>query len=295
MDAATPSTVALAGQRRLAADAGGLNQLKALAGQDSKSAVKETARQFEALFMQELLKSMRSASIKSGLVDNEQSDLGTQLLDQQWAQQMTGQPGGLSALIEKQLSRQVAPSPGPQAAVAGALPGRSAQPMSTVEAVAGKGRQAEFLTRNLESARQVERETGIPASYMIGQAGLETGWGRKPIRLADGSNAHNLFGIKAGPGWQGKVAEVTTTEYIDGVPHKIKQKFRAYDSPADSFRDYARLISTSPRYAKVMQNLHTPEAFAASMQKAGYATGPQYASALSRTIQSTLMLQRAQA
>ena len=296
MSAAPTSTVALAGQRRLAADAGSLNQLNALAGKDSKAAVKETARQFEALFMQELLKSMRSASVKSGLVDNEQSDLGTQLLDQQWAQQMTGQPGGLSDLIEKQLSRQVAPNPGQAAApVTGRLSGRSIQGLSTVEAVGGKGRQADFVARNLEAAQQVERESGIPASYMIGQAGLETGWGRSPIRNADGSNANNLFGVKAGPGWKGRVAEVTTTEYVDGVAHKVKQKFRAYDSPADSFRDYARLISTNPRYAKVMENLHTPEAFAASMKKAGYATAPQYASALSRTINSTLMLQRAQA
>jgi peptidoglycan hydrolase FlgJ len=292
MNAAAPSTVSLAGQRRLAADAGSLNQLSALAGKDSKAAVKETSRQFEALFMQELLKSMRSASLKSGLVDNEQSDLGTQLLDQQWAQQMTGLPGGIGELIEKQLARQVTPAPNPTPAPVASL---TPAPPSTVEAVGAKGRQAGFIARHWEAAQQVERESGIPAGYMLGQAGLETGWGRSPIKNADGSHAHNLFGIKAGPGWKGKVAEVTTTEYIDGVPRKMKQRFRSYDSPAESLRDYARMIGTSPRYAQVMQNLHTPQAFASSMQKAGYATGPQYAAALTRTIQSTLMIQRAQA
>jgi peptidoglycan hydrolase FlgJ len=128
---------------------------------------------------------------------------------------------------------------------------------------------------------------------MIGQAAHETGWGRSEIRNADGSNAHNLFGIKAGPGWKGKVAEITTTEYINGEPRKVSAKFRAYGSYAESFRDYARLITQSPRYSQVMGSLHSPQAFAAKLQNAGYATDPQYASKLSRVINTTLNVQRA--
>lgn len=291
MDLSTSSTVSFAGQRGLVADARSLNQLNTLAGKDSKAAIKETARQFESLFMQELLKSMRDASMKSGLIDNPQSDLGTQLLDQQWGQMMSGVKGGLGELIEKQLSQQMAP-----AAPVAIMPA----PLSTVDlgrAASSKAsvNQANFVSKHNQAAEQVSRETGIPASYMIGQAGHETGWGRSEIRKADGGSAFNLFGIKAGPGWKGKVAEVTTTEYINGQPQKVVAKFRAYDSYADSFRDYARLISKSPRYAEAMNNLHSAQAFASSLQKGGYATDPQYATKLSRAIHTTLNLQRAQA
>lgn len=100
------------------------------------------------------------------------------------------------------------------------------------------------------AAARVAQESGIPASFMLGQAGHETGWGKSEIKNADGSNAHNLFGIKAGKGWTGKVAEVTTTEYIDGVARKVTARFRAYGSYEESFRDYARLITSNPRYEK---------------------------------------------
>jgi flagellar protein FlgJ len=138
----------------------------------------------------------------------------------------------------------------------------------------------------------VAADSGIPASFMLGQAGHETGWGRSEIRNADGSNAFNLFGIKATPGWKGKVAEVTTTEYINGEPRKVTARFRAYDSYEASFRDYARMIGNSPRYQAAMQNLHSGQAFATQLQKAGYATDPQYAAKLSRAINATLALQR---
>ena len=302
------STVALAGQRGLAADSKALNGLNALAGKDSKAAIKETARQFEALFMRELLKSMRDATMKSGLMDSEQGDFATDMLDQQYAQQMVGLPRGLSAMIERQLSQQIAPS---GAGAGGGAPSASAfsgsQARSTVDAVAAQARAlgssnagassgspgaATFVSQHNAAAQQVARESGIPAAFMLGQAAHETGWGRSHIRGADGSNSFNLFGIKAGPGWNGKVAEITTTEYIGGQPRKVVAKFRAYDSYADSFRDYARLIGNNPRYAKVMDNLHSPQSFAANLQKAGYATDPQYANKLSRVINTAMNLQR---
>ncbi|MCU0941123.1 MAG: glucosaminidase domain-containing protein, partial [Hydrogenophaga sp.] len=119
-------------------------------------------------------------------------------------------------------------------------------------------------------------------------------WGRGEIRHADGSPAHNLFGIKATAGWTGKVAEITTTEYIDGEPRKVTAKFRAYDSYEESFRDYARLITNSPRYEAVMDQVHSVQGFANGLQRAGYATDPAYAAKLSRAINTTLSLQRAQ-
>jgi flagellar protein FlgJ len=107
---------------------------------------------------------------------------------------------------------------------------------------------------------------------MLGQAGHETGWGKSAIKKADGSDSFNLFGIKATKGWTGKVAEVTTTEYINGVPRKVEAKFRAYDSYEESFRDYARLISQNPRYANAMQATGNAKDYASALQKAGYLT-----------------------
>ena len=274
----------------LAADPSALNALRysAGSGKDDKAALKEAAKQFESLFMRELIKSMREATEKSGLMDGEGTNLGTDLLDQQFAVQLSGLPGGLSEAIQRQLGRQIVPGD----AAAGADPLPAASETSTVGRVSAGPRQAGFVAQHSEAAAMVARESGIPASFMIGQAGHETGWGRSEIRHADGSDAHNLFGIKATGGWKGKVAEITTTEYIDGEPRKLTARFRAYDSYADSFRDYAKLISQSPRYEPVMDQLHSVQGFASGLQQAGYATDPQYAAKLSRAINATLSLQR---
>ncbi len=154
-----------------------------------------------------------------------------------------------------------------------------------------KGR-TNFVQSHLGAAQRVARESGIPAHYMLGQAGHETGWGQSEIRGAGGANSFNLFGIKATGGWTGKVAEITTTEYINGEARKVKAKFRAYDSYEESFRDYARLISQNPRYAQAMQSRGSAKDYAAALQKAGYATDPQYANKLSRAIDSAHAVQR---
>lgn len=274
----------------LAADPSALNALRfGAGGGNDKAALKEAAKQFESLFMRELIKSMREATSKSGLMDNEGSDLGTDLLDQQFAVQLSGLPGGLSEAIERQLGRQMG------GATAAATPGAAASATpSTVGRVGTGSRQAGFVSQHTQAAEVVARESGIPASYMIGQAGHETGWGKSEIRHRDGSNSFNLFGIKATSSWKGKVAEVVTTEYVNGVPRKQVAKFRAYDSYADSFRDYAKLIGNSPRYDKAMDQIGSVHGFATGLQKAGYATDPQYAAKLSRAINTTLQLQRAQ-
>lgn len=274
----------------LAADPSALNALRfGAGGGNDKAALKEAAKQFESLFMRELIKSMREATSKSGLMDNEGSDMGTDLLDQQFAVQLSGLPGGLSEAIERQLGRQMG------GATAAATPGAAASATpSTVGRVGTGSRQAGFVSQHTQAAEVVARESGIPASYMIGQAGHETGWGKSEIRHRDGSNSFNLFGIKATSSWKGKVAEVVTTEYVNGVPRKQVAKFRAYDSYADSFRDYAKLIGNSPRYDKAMDQIGSVQGFATGLQKAGYATDPQYAAKLSRAINTTLQLQRAQ-
>jgi len=297
----------------LAADAGSLNKLKMQAGLATPESIKETAKQFESLFMRELIKSMREATMKSGMLDNPGSDLGTDLLDQQFAVQMSGRPGGLSDLIAAQLSRQMgvaSPAAANPSANASTTIGASSSDNSSASlnslsalqkasslaaysknAVKPTASQSNFVDQHTAAAIRIEKETGIPASYMVGQAGHETGWGKFEIKKAGGEPSYNLFGIKAGAGWKGKTAEVTTTEYVNGVAHKKTAKFRAYDSYDESFRDYARLITQSPRYAKVTEQTGSAFAFASSLQKAGYATDPNYATKLSRAIETTQRLQ----
>jgi len=283
----------------LAADTRSLNTLKLNAGQNSPEAIKETAKQLESLFMRELIKSMREATMKSGLTDSDQGNLGTDLLDQQLSVSMSGLPGGLSDTIARQLSRQMGmPDPTPASKtgtpVSSATSGKAAISAYT-SAIKPTASQTGFVQKLSAAAANAEKLSGIPASYMIGQAGHETGWGQHEIRNKDGSPSFNLFGIKAGANWNGKVTEVTTTEYVNGEPKKTVAKFRAYNSYEESFKDYARLINESPRYAQARQQTGSVQAFASGLQRAGYATDPQYAAKLSRAIQTTQQLQRAQA
>jgi flagellar protein FlgJ len=145
--------------------------------------------------------------------------------------------------------------------------------------------QQEFVDRMRPHAEAAGRSTGIPAHLIMGQAALESGWGKREILNADGSSSHNLFGIKAGPDWKGKVAEVTTTEYHNGVATKQVERFRAYGSYAEGFRDYAALLGDNPRYAAAL-GMKDGRAFADAMQKAGYATDPRYADKLAGVIGS---------
>jgi peptidoglycan hydrolase FlgJ len=317
----------------LASDSRGVDALRASAARDPKAAIREAAKQFEALFMQQLMKSMRQASLGSGMLDNSGSQLGTEMLDTQFSAKMAGLPGGLSDVIARHLERQLGaamapadasadgpadgaadrpaldsdsrgPAAGPAAAtLGGSRPAHGATPRTGELSP----NQAGFVQQHASAARAAQASSGIPAGFMVAQAAHETGWGRGEIRNADGSASHNLFGIKAGAHWKGAVAEVTTTEVIDGEARKVKAKFRAYGSYAESFNDYARLISESPRYAQALAQARTASAgaaagsapdvtaqkFALELQRAGYATDPLYAQKLTRTINATLQLQRA--
>ena len=283
----------------LAADAKSLGNLKMEAGKQTPESIKETAKQFESMFMKELLKSMRdaNAAMKSGELDNAGSDLGTDLLDQQFAVQMSGQPGGLGEMIAAQLTRQMgAPADGTpsiQKSLQPTDPARNVGPVGKTGKAPTAG-QVAFVNKLSDAAAKAEQATGIPAGYMIGQAGHETGWGQHEIKNKGGTPSFNLFGIKATSGWTGKVADVTTTEFKDGVAEKKVAKFRSYGSYEEAFKDYAKLIGDSPRYAKAKLATSSPQAFASGLQKAGYATDPEYAAKLSRAINTTLQLRRVQ-
>jgi flagellar protein FlgJ len=276
----------------LATDARGLESLRRNAASDPKAAVRDAAKQFESLFMNELLKSMRQATASSGMMDNEATKLGTEMLDAQLANKMAGGPGSLADIIAKQLERQMGLTPGPipnTRSANGSLPTvarADAVPKVPEKSAAG------FVQQHTDAAKAAEAATGIPAAFMIAQSAHETGWGKKEIIGRDGSNSNNLFGIKAGANWKGPTVDVMTTEYIGGRPQKVVQKFRAYASHAESFADYAKLMKDSPRYQGVVAAGADAKGFAQGLQKAGYATDPAYAQKLSRVIDTTLRLQR---
>jgi peptidoglycan hydrolase FlgJ len=268
----------------ISTDTRALDALRSNAARDPKAAIKEAAKQFEALFMQQLMKSMREATVSSGMLDNAGTQMGTDMLDQQLSTKMTGMPGGLADAIARQLERQM--GGGAATVVAPVAPEpKDSQPISKI--------QTDFLHQHLNAALAAQAQTGIPAPFMVAQAAHETGWGQRNIKNADGTPSHNLFGIKAGANWSGPVAQITTTEVVDGQARKVTAKFRAYASDAESFADYAKLLKDSPRYAQVVANPGTAQAFAQGLQRAGYATDPAYADKLTRTINTTLRVQRA--
>jgi flagellar protein FlgJ len=273
-------------------DARGLESLKGAAAKDPKAVVREAAKQFESLFMQQLLKTMRESSQSTGMLDNEATKLGSEMLDTQWSTKLSGMPGGLSDVIAKQLERQMGMNPGPipKNESANRTPVNPLKPNAEVKIPQQSA--LGFVQQHQTAAKQAEATSGIPASFMIAQAAHETGWGRKEIRHTDGTPAHNLFGIKAGSNWNGPTADVVTTEYVNGQPRKMVQKFRAYSSYAESFADYANLMKSSPRYAQVVKSGDNAHGFAQGLQRAGYATDPAYAEKLGKVINTTLRLQR---
>ena len=285
--------MAISGLSNTTGDAGALDALRdasgsalrARAATDPKAAIKMAAKQFEAIFMQQLMKSMRESSLGTGMLENSGTQMGTEMLDTQLSNKMSGMPGGLADVIARQLERQMSSVvPSTTSSGAAAAPAK----VSSV-----KPNQEEFLRMHNEAAAGAEAETGIPATFMVAQAAHESGWGRREIKNADGTSAHNLFGIKAGAGWTGKVAQVMTTEVVDGQPRKVMAKFRAYASYDESFRDYANLMKNNPRYAKVVAAGNNAQGFAQGLQRAGYATDPAYADKLTRVINTALRVQRA--
>lgn len=293
---------------RFALDAQALGDLKQGAKDGSPDALRGAAQQFEAMFINMMMKSMRDATPQDGPMDSEQTRMFTSMLDQQMSQNLAKRGVGLADVLVRQLT---ANKVGAQALALsgeagaggtmpaglsadmlmktpGALPAAAADaaPAATSRSKAPHVRS--FQDKLAAHADEAEKATGIPAKFMLGQAALESGWGKREIRNADGSPSHNLFGIKAGPGWKGKVVTAVTTEYVNGKAQAKVEKFRAYDSYAEGFKDYANMLASNPRYQRVLAHGGDAATFARGLQRAGYATDPQYAAKLSQIIKHSL-------
>jgi flagellar protein FlgJ len=290
----------------IALDPRGLEKLRSEAAAAPEKAVRDAAKQFETLFVNMLLKSMRDATPQDGMMESEQTRMYTGMLDQQLAQAMSARGIGLADVMAKQLSKssgsaaaQAAGVTAPALNLNGAQ--RSLPPAPAVEGAAGSAPLAPptgpsakaraFIDKMWPHAVEAAKSTGLPAHFIIGQAALESGWGSREIKSAGGAPSHNLFGVKAGRSWDGDVAAAKTSEFVSGVKEKVVDKFRSYSSYAEAFKDYANLLKNNPRFSKVLEAGNDPAAFAQGLQRAGYATDPAYASKLTRIITSSVMRQ----
>ncbi len=287
---------------RFALDAQSIDKLRLQTRQEPDKALKTVAQQFEGLFLNMLLKSMREATPQDNLFDSDQSRFYTEMFDRQLAQKFSSGKGiGLADMLVKQLSRLPGVS-GEAEKIAADEPvssvplNRAPPPVDLRQAppLLNRTRETgnaprEFVDRLWPEAVGAAKELGVSPHLMIGQAALESGWGRNEIRGADGRNSHNLFGIKAGGNWRGDVVETTTTEFVNGAAQKVTAKFRAYSSYGEAFHDYAKLLRDNSRYASVLENGRDPVAFADALQRSGYATDPLYADKLTRVLNSAAM------
>ena len=294
-------------------DMGQLAQLKHDVEQtgsgDLQAKQKQVAKQFEALFLQMMIKQMRQASPKNPLFHSQADDMWQSMADEQMGLNLSQSGGiGLAQSLLAEMQRQNPASAQANEVVdpstlglvnASLLPSplQSGRKLTEILAMlrANQGGDqsaamdadgssidvAGFVARMSPAANAASQQSGVPASLIMGQAALESGWGRREIMNADGTPSHNLFGIKAGPNWKGKVVQATTTEYVDGAPQKMVQAFRSYGSYQEAFDDYAQFISNNPRYSHVTQAASDDDA-AHRIQKAGYATDPNYAAKLIR-------------
>jgi flagellar protein FlgJ len=142
--------------------------------------------------------------------------------------------------------------------------------------------QQAFLQSIAPWAKEAADKLGVAPELVSAHAALESGWGQRPLRNADGSSSHNLFGIKAGSAWRGDVAQSATTEYVGGAAIKTSARFRSYPDQASAFRDYAQMLTDNPRFKGALGAGSDAHAFASALAKGGYATDPAYASKLSR-------------
>jgi len=284
-------------------------------GKASADDQKEVAKQFEALLIQQLLKQARQTGT-GGLLDSDQTRLAQSLSDEQTALTLADKGIGLAQAL---LSQIQSGQRGQASAITGESktpPELSSSRIPGLRSRIGDGRAFDassisalidmlastpiartssavmaaiqdapshiqsFVERMSGPARQAANQSGVPVQLILSQAALESGWGKHEIRGENGQTSYNLFGIKASPGWKGRVVNVLTTEFgEDGVARKVMQPFRAYGSYSESFADYARLISTNDRYSEVL-GARTPQEAARRVQEAGYATDPNYAEKL---------------
>ena len=308
---------------RFAYDFSDINQLKRNVVNGSAEGIKQVAQQFESLFINMMMQSMRKAVPESGLFSQSATQLFTSMFDQQITQQAAGKGFGLADMLIKQLTNKVSPSINvnlqsntnnntqqnlqlAQSLFSNASPNLSPEALGQIlyrnhnankvaeikynEAIlktqldnVNEDYITKFVMEWLEPARQAAKKSGIPYEVIIAQAALETGWGQKQIKTANNQSSHNYFGVKATSSWNGNSTRLTTHEFVNNKMMKIEDNFRVYNSKHHALTDYLNLLTKSPRYHAVIK---APDARTAAkeLQAAHYATDPNYSDKLIQII-----------
>jgi flagellar protein FlgJ len=284
-------------------DVGGLASVKLAAKSADPQALREAARQFESLFTRMMLKSMREATSGDPIFGSDQEKFYQGMFDDQMAVNLSKGHGlGLGDMLVKQLTRSglipadpagastttasATQAPPSAAAFAPANLTSSPSSLTSPSPLASPLSQEDFVKSVWPAAKAAGDELGVDPRSLIAQAALETGWGRSIPNAPDGSSSFNLFGVKTGAQWSGASVAVKTLEFEGGVPVPRTDKFRAYDSATESFNDYVALLRDNPRYADALNTGSDTKAFAAALQRGGYATDSAYAQKLTAIAQN---------
>jgi flagellar protein FlgJ len=230
-----------------------------------------------------MLKSMRDAG-SSNNPDSNEMNMYQDMFDKQVALTISQhQDLGIGAMLKRQLSAK-------PAAPAGAAALKSAQASTSPSPAAAQASAAqspgEFVDQVMPTIRRAASALGLNPLGLLAQAALETGWGQRMPRTADGRPSFNMFGIKAGDSWTGARATADTMEFSNGVATPRRTAFRAYGSIEDSVNDFANLLRNSPRYRDAVAAGNDTQAYVDGIGKSGYATDPEYASKLSQILNS---------
>ena len=256
---------------------------------NSPEALSAVAQQVEALFLQMMLKSMRDATAAEETDSNEMG-MYQDMFDKQVALSISQHADlGIGRLLKRQLAGKSAPGT-VKLSSGESVP---AAPAAGAPTAAIAHSPAEFVNRVMPSIQRAAGALGVDPKGMLAQAALETGWGQRMPRAADGSSSHNMFGIKAGNEWTGARATADSMEVINGVATPRRTAFRAYASVEESINDFANLLKNSPRYKDVIAAGGNAGAYIAAMGNSGYATDPDYGNKLNQilgsdTLQSAL-------
>lgn len=292
-------------------DFSGLNEMRAQARVDPQASLKQVAKQFEGIFIQMMLKSMRDASMGDAIFDSDQSKLYRDMFDKQVALDMANSKGiGIAESLVRQLGKKTTENNKPESftlkpnvqnetVIHGKMLPLAMRRLNAVDQTSVRGLSRfelseikpvedktdfktpeEFTKHILPYAEKAASELGVSPLVLVSQAALETGWGKAVTRHQDGSSSFNLFNIKADNRWDGERIIKSTLEYDNGVAKYEKASFRAYDSYADSFDDYVDFLRTNSRYGDAIRNTSNhgnDQLFIQDLHKAGYATDPDYA------------------
>jgi peptidoglycan hydrolase FlgJ len=307
---------------RFAYDFSSISQLKRNAISGTSDSIKQVADQFETLFINMMMQSMRKTIPNGGLFNQSAMQLFTSMFDQQIAQQTAGKGFGLANVIAKQLNNQPNTSANinaqpqtnnnqPNMRLAQSLfsdnqsnlsPAALGQMLyqqqkannltkANINALSqqtplndlDKDPITQFITEWFEPAQKASKASGIPYEVIIAQAALETGWGKKQIKTTDNQPSHNYFGIKATSSWKGHSTRLTTQEFLNNNMIKIKDDFRVYRNKQHALTDYLDLLTKNPRY-KAVVNAPDARTAAKALQDAQYATDPNYSDKLIQII-----------